>query len=299
MKTLLDATFVVRTYDIMLITPTLLVGAHQGKRELRGASFRGAIRWWFRLLGGTPTEERELFGGIGTPTKSSKIIIRCKAKSEDLKSGGVLREEQNTPSGYLSFFAERSQKKQGDEIGPRVKPGAYFMPGSKMTLEVVERHSLTSLQRERLNEAIEAMICFGSIGYRSTRTYGALAPLLDGIPGLSRERLLYWSQLLERKGIYVRTLSNEHISDWTRTRDILAEFLKALRASDESLDGKGAVSALGAAMPKRVTSALRLRPLLLSSGCYMPVVIYSDNACDVASIWDKHLKDNPRLMPIT
>lgn len=298
MKELLSKTFSVQTYHILFITPTLLVGANQKERELRGASFRGALRWWFRLLGGTPTEECDIFGGLGKPPKASKIIVRCTAKHEHLRSGKVLKEELNTPGSYLSFFAESSQKKGGAPIGPRVTPEAYFAANSQITLEIVERHPLTPDQRKQLSEAVEAMINFGSIGYRATRTYGALAPITETSRGISYDALITWANLLEKKGIYLRTLSTEHIADWEKSRDILATFLKNLRASDSSLDGKGAVSPLGSASPERHTSALRLRPVLLDNGSYMPIVIYSDNACNLASIWDKHLKNHPDLKPI-
>lgn len=271
MSALLKETFKVKTYEIQFITPTSLVGANQDQCELRGASFRGALRWWFRLLGGKPSEERAIFGGLGTPPTASKIIVRCKAKPEHLKSDDPIK---------------------GDGVGARGKTGAYYAAGSKITLEIIERQPLIDTQRAQLNEAIEAMIHFGSIGYRATRTYGAMALVHEEKSGISYEALVDWCQRLEKKKIYVRTLSTEHIADWKMSRDRLDEFLKDIRKTFSAKQN----TALGSVNPRR-TSALRLRPILLDIGSYLPAVIYSDNACDATSLWDQ-LESNPWLKRI-
>ena len=59
------------------ITPAFLSGADQGQAELRAASIRGALRWWFRVLGGTKEEETEVFGGVQGGATRSKVIVRA------------------------------------------------------------------------------------------------------------------------------------------------------------------------------------------------------------------------------
>ncbi|MCL2104631.1 MAG: type III-B CRISPR module RAMP protein Cmr1 [Kiritimatiellaeota bacterium] len=42
------------TNRLSFITPTFLAGANQNTPEIRASSIRGQLRWWFRVLGGTP-----------------------------------------------------------------------------------------------------------------------------------------------------------------------------------------------------------------------------------------------------
>ena len=52
-----------KPYTVELITPCFCAGADQTTAEIRAPSIRGELRWWFRVLGGTPEQERAVFGG--------------------------------------------------------------------------------------------------------------------------------------------------------------------------------------------------------------------------------------------
>ena len=89
---------------LTLITPCFCAGADPKVAELRAPSIRGQLRWWFRVLGGTPEKEKEVFGGVHEGAKASKIVVRVKdesplqGKTEDLP-------RQNAPLYYLFHFA--------------------------------------------------------------------------------------------------------------------------------------------------------------------------------------------------
>ena len=61
-----------------IITPCFCAGADPNMAELRAPSIRGELRWWFRVLGGSPEAEKSLFGGVHNGTYASKIGIRVK-----------------------------------------------------------------------------------------------------------------------------------------------------------------------------------------------------------------------------
>ena len=57
-------------------TPTFLCGADQSLAEIRPASIRGQLRWWFRVLGGTGAQEAAVFGGVHGGTVASPVVVR-------------------------------------------------------------------------------------------------------------------------------------------------------------------------------------------------------------------------------
>ena len=65
-----------KIYDIEFITPCFCAGANSAEAEIRAASVRGQLRWWFRVLGGTAVEEATVFGSAAAEEgRSSAIII--------------------------------------------------------------------------------------------------------------------------------------------------------------------------------------------------------------------------------
>ncbi|TAE90912.1 MAG: type III-B CRISPR module RAMP protein Cmr1 [Verrucomicrobia bacterium] len=47
-----DPSMIISHYQLEIITPCFCAGADQGIAEIRAASIRGQLRWWFRVLGG-------------------------------------------------------------------------------------------------------------------------------------------------------------------------------------------------------------------------------------------------------
>ena len=68
-----------KEYNLKFITPCFCAGADGETAELRVPSIRGAIRWWFRLLGGNKLQEENVFGGISKDQGiKSCIVLRVK-----------------------------------------------------------------------------------------------------------------------------------------------------------------------------------------------------------------------------
>ena len=97
--------------DVEFITPSFLCGARQDIAELRPASIRGQLRWWFRALGGSREDEKAVFGGVHDGTVSSAVVVRVgnvQARHEPFRVPDI-----NTPRSYLYYFATVSGSSKG------------------------------------------------------------------------------------------------------------------------------------------------------------------------------------------
>lgn len=262
-------------YDgkLEFITPAFLCGANQGRAELRPASFRGALRWWFRVLGGTREEELSVFGGVAGSATASKIVVRTQMLDE--KHEHFAPTVQNTSRGYLYYFAEVS----GENKGIRVGRNAYFAQGTLFRLIVLQRAEFCGREKELLDRALAAFLLFGTLGLRSTRGCGACAEP-DGLLTKAevQERLLG----LKRWNVIAKTVSDEVYPTALKAQEALGAYLRNFRDTNH-LSGKGS-SALGYSTgSRRSSSALRLRPVRIKEG-FLAVVVYTDAACGETSV---------------
>ncbi|MDR1613469.1 MAG: type III-B CRISPR module RAMP protein Cmr1 [Planctomycetota bacterium] len=144
-----------KTFKITFITPCFCRGADcsdKGAPEIRPASIRGQLRWWFRALGGTPDEERDVFGGIHEKEpKASKVIVRVRM---DAKPGDF-----TCPT--LPHKRDRDAKKMS------------FRPGTSFALLLSTRLGGLDQGREAaFNRAVKAWLLLGALGLRGTRGGG-------------------------------------------------------------------------------------------------------------------------------
>jgi CRISPR-associated protein Cmr1 len=260
-------------FNLEFITPAFLAGANQNHAEVRAASIRGQLRWWFRVLDGEPREERAVFGGVhGTPD-ASKIVVRVrdvKPVHQDLP-----RYSPMSDFGYLYYFASVAGNREGVH---RTHKDAFFSPGTKFSLEILERRPLTAVSRARFDMALSAFVRLGSFGLRATRGCGAMTEVDKP---LSKGDLLDWAKSLPK--IECRLMNDVVYQDWRQCQESLGGWLRQFR-KDRHLSGKSDKSALGFSSGReREASALRLRPVKVREG-FLPVLVYSDAACSQASL---------------
>ena len=264
-------------------TPAFISGADQNVPEIRSASVRGALRWWFRLLGGTKTEEAELFGKVHGGTVASKVIVRVKNPHID-NNLEKLPCKQNTTNGYLTYFAAVS----GNEDGIfRTEARHYIGVGSSFDLEIVERFPVMEVRIwNLLEEAVTALCRLGTLGYRSTRGFGMLAEKTP--PPL--QEFETWAASLKSRGIYLFRIRDRPQETSARSVQVaLGDILKDLRHEEDAFGERyssknSEAQAFGSADP-RSASALRLCPVKTRE-TVVPVLMYSDNACGVSSLLD-------------
>lgn len=262
---------------VSFITPAFLTGGNQNQAELRPASVRGELRWWFRVLGGSREAEASVFGAVQPEARASKVVVRIanvKPKHAMYQKGGP-----NTAMGYLDFFATVSGNKDGIH---RTEGNAYFSEGTSFTIEVLERRPLTDSERALLSLSLDCLVRLGALGLRSTRTFGAMAEE----PLQTEAAFVEWTKTLDPKVLLVRKTSSSRYGSAQEAQRALGNFLKTFR-KEERISGKSDESALGYSIGQdRQASALHLRPVQVKEG-FLPVIVYTDAACSAPSVWTK------------
>lgn len=255
-------------YELEFITPAFLAGADQGVAELRATSIRGAFRWWFRVLGGTKEEETEVFGGVQGGATRSRVIVRASVTNPVHRTFEEPRQRSNL--GYLYYFATVS----GEPNGIRVRPEAYFAPGTTFEIQITDRGIPENL-RERFAQAVTCFLRIGALGLRATRGCGAFAEKAL----LAKVDFEAWAKGFPASCGKVKLISEEVFSSAKRAQERLGEYLQNLRSKNH-LSSK-TKTALG--YSDRQSSALKLRPVKVREG-FLAVVFYSDMACTAPSI---------------
>ena len=235
------------TYHIEFLTPCFCAGANQDHAELRPSAIRGGLRWWFRALGGSASEEGRVFGAVhGDVATASRVVIRART---DGGTGEVDWFKMIQPQGMdrsaylLGFFCGRTA---------RLKAGGALAPGSTATVWVTFRTQPTML----LELATKVFFSFGGIGFRATRAGGSFHTHEHALTDHD------WSELksaLHAAG-FVTALLPDRFGSWNHLVDHAGNLLKdRLRSKSEGLgisagkNGKTA-NALGSAEPRQASS---------------------------------------------
>lgn len=167
--------------DIVVLTPLFNRGAYQDTPEIRVPSIRGMVRWWFRTLGGTPDEEKAVFGGMKRFGHRLKEEVRA--------SQLVFRVSQVQARQAAAPGVPTLPHKQGGQASPQ----AAFQPGARFRLEVFSRFGPLDAQLQRkVENALEVWLLLGALGLRANRGGGNVWPA-DGTapktPAELRQRL--------------------------------------------------------------------------------------------------------------
>jgi len=146
------------TLNLQTISPLLLFGADQKTPELRAASIRGELRFWFRALQGArnnsipelASAETKLFGStqLGSP-----LTVRVSATATIKNTSDPVRLVPHNP-------AKANITSPAIDINQKFKVTLLTRPGVKIVEDV--RH------------AVRLWLLLGGLGKRSRRMFGAL-----------------------------------------------------------------------------------------------------------------------------
>src|SRR5437773_6635697 len=211
-------------FTLEVITPCFSGGAEPEKMaEIRAASVRGQLRWWFRALGGfqslapasVSAQEACLFGSVAGSGSASKLIVRVRAPlggpvvSRTIKGASELNASVGSDRGYLLFPLRNRAK-------------ALFEAQSSTAFEL---HLVWKGPHHLWDDILALVSVFGSLGslgFRSRRAMGALA-LKDSLMPLSQAL----ARFTGRHQIHVRSLGAKNRDD---AIIVLAGWLKGRRA---------------------------------------------------------------------
>jgi CRISPR-associated protein Cmr1 len=176
------------TFHCEVITPMFLGGANPAKTELRAASVKGALRFWWRAMHGElpldelKKRESEIFGGVGDNARRSGISIRVK-EGDNFQTST----EPFSPNPYLdrSIFKKHRTRNRTEAkllileylaFGPVTLEGGiktyheYIIPGSQFKIEFVGKDA--SLIKAEITGALRLLSVFGGLGSRSRNGFG-------------------------------------------------------------------------------------------------------------------------------
>lgn len=154
------------SYRLTFITPLFSKGSYDNHPEIRAASIRGQLHWWFRALGGTPADENAIFGSVHSkPVLASKIVVRV---------GNIQGQV-----GEVNTLPHKN--------GGQASPKWAYKPQASFDLHILERlGGLSTTHRTAFQRTVETWLLLGTLGLRATRAAGSFSwqPLTQDAPAM-------------------------------------------------------------------------------------------------------------------
>ncbi|MCS6904872.1 MAG: type III-B CRISPR module RAMP protein Cmr1 [Bacteroidia bacterium] len=168
-----------------VITPMFIAGADGKTPELRAASIKGVMRFWWRALQGEPDlgklrqKETELFGGTsgegkkGIAARKSAVKIWVQKLRFQIENNPQKFREEGINYLFYSMITMKDNRRK------------YYKPGT--SFEIV----LLSREEQKLEQALyslEAASLFGGLGSRTRRGAGSFCIKKVEINGKSEKK---------------------------------------------------------------------------------------------------------------
>jgi CRISPR/Cas system CMR-associated protein Cmr1 (group 7 of RAMP superfamily) len=139
------------TFHLEFITPLFSKGFYDEMPEVRPPSIRGQLHWWFRALGYSHADEKEVFGGVHGEAVASKVVVRV-SQVEGKKE-----------------LRDTLPHKRGGEASPKM----CLLPGTQCSVHLLTRLGGLGLKhQQQLERTVQAWLLMGSLGLRTTRGAG-------------------------------------------------------------------------------------------------------------------------------
>jgi len=225
------------TFELETLTPIFLAGADQDGIELRPATLKGLLRWWWRAehadlsLDTLREREGELFGSADLGIKSP---LRVSVAAEELKvipagtaapKSGItyeyMRQGRRGTTDVLPYLAygpvrlltreekgrvERTREPAfWDKRQNRPKSGPLFIrpaigPTTRFEVKLSWRDNvLQDNQQNELVRAMAALVTLGGIGSRARKGFGAVTGRIKDAssPALQRQTDEAWNRAVK------------------------------------------------------------------------------------------------------
>ncbi len=166
--------------ELEAVTPLFLGGADPSQPEVRAASFRGALRFWWRALAAEPDlvrlKEREA-AIFGDTERASSVLVDV----EPLETRRVIGWEQALNHGArLDFPTRQGLNYLGFPFTQRGGARSCFPPGTRLRLSLrLRSHVQDDMLLRQAIAALWLLLNLGGLGTRSRRGLGGLR-VMDG-----------------------------------------------------------------------------------------------------------------------
>lgn len=170
-------------FDCEVITPMFISGADPKQVELRVASIKGALRFWWRALYGDKNidEMRKKEGDLfGNTEKKSKVRISIKNEKLNITTGlnggktyKVISSRGNFNLKIFDYLAfglcqYDRQIRENMYLRPHIVPGSTFSLG-------IGLNNCTQIEKSQIINALSCLHYYGSIGSRSRNGFGCIS----------------------------------------------------------------------------------------------------------------------------
>jgi CRISPR/Cas system CMR-associated protein Cmr1 (group 7 of RAMP superfamily) len=248
-------------YRLKFITPLFSRGAYEDQPEIRPPSIRGQLHWWFRALGNSFKDEKEVFGGVHGGAAASKIVIRvCEGQPAKVDEFPTLPHKQ-TQASLKSAFS----------------------PGTTCDLDILIRlGGLDGHLEQAFDRTLESWLLLGTLGLRGTRAAGSFC-----WQPIQETSLRYPPSFQEYEARCDSLLSSSPLR-FVLLRKVYASAEGARRVVSDTLGGRGDSKGqdelrrlsypLGRISQGRKTSPLRFR------------IVGVDDQYRIATVWDSREK---------
>lgn len=161
-------------------TPMFGGGAQPADAELRLASFKGMLRWWWRAiawarLGRDLAEiqraEARLFGSAGGGQSRVTLRLERSTAGPAVDPDRVANRELGLGAGYLGYGA--LSVPGGGKADDAARRRRHYLAPFEFALELRAR-SLAAGERQLLVDALRAVGLFGGLGAKSRKGFGSL-----------------------------------------------------------------------------------------------------------------------------
>jgi len=252
-----------QTFQLTFVTPCFCAGANPAVAEIRSPSIRGKLRWWFRVLGGTPEQEAEIFGNAaGDQGTASALIVRT-TDVEAQRQWQPINFAPNSNTGYLLYYAKASQN------GARWNPRGAVPQGGRFKLQLMWRRALSDDAKRMFALALDVFLLIGALGLRSTRGLGCFETAEKPFTEEAFRSLLN----------AIKAEAPEFIAGFSEFRGTQAQLFEALGGQLRGLrkgcsagpPRRSNLTPMGSSQPRQA-SAVHLRPVKLPSNEFRIVV---------------------------
>jgi hypothetical protein len=173
------------TLTLRVFTPLVMAGAEQqGLAEWRAASVKGVVRWWFRIAGGSRSDEERLFGAVGQGGARASLLT---VETPPVSGSPTLN---RLPAPYFGFSIRMNRR-------------GVIPAGEALSVTFRVSPWADEADVDRIRAAVWLAFYLGNFGTRSRKGYGSLVvtestdPFFEALPPSAEQMATVYRQKIK------------------------------------------------------------------------------------------------------